>query len=103
MEAILWLIAGHFIGDFPFQSEWMASQKGKSWEVNFYHALVYTATVFVVSAIGGFTLSLAAAAIILASHFFIEPLKSRWGIVKPIWLDQILHLSILMMIALFFI
>lgn len=103
MEAMLWLIAGHFIGDFPFQSEWMATQKGKSWEVNLYHAAVYTATVFVVAAIGGFILSLLAAAVLLTSHFFIDLLKARWDIVKYIWLDQILHFFVLVMIALFFI
>ena len=91
MEILIWLFAGHFIGDFPCQSQWMASQKGKSWEVNLYHALVYTFTVFVIAALGGFLLSLWAIALILGSHFLIDPLKARWNIVKYIWLDQILH------------
>lgn len=98
---ILWLAAGHFIGDFPFQSEWMIAQKGKSWEVNLYHALVYTATIFVIAKIGDISLPLFAVVILLISHFLIDPLKSRWGIVKHIYVDQILHFIVLGFIAFF--
>ncbi len=31
---LIWL-ACHFVGDFAFQSTWMSTEKGKSWEVNF--------------------------------------------------------------------
>lgn len=95
MEIFLWLVAGHFIGDFPFQNEWMVTQKGKSWEVNLYHALVYTSAILVVAGIGGFNLPFSAVVILAASHFLIDPLKARWNIVKYIWLDQILHLIVL--------
>jgi len=97
-----WLIVGHFIGDFAFQHDWMATTKGKSWEVNLYHVSVYTATLVLTSKIGDFDLPLLAVAIIFLSHFFIEPLSSRWGIIKAIWLDQILHILILILIAIFF-
>ena len=40
---LIWL-ACHFVGDFAFQSTWMSIEKGKSWEVNFYHCATYTAT-----------------------------------------------------------
>ena len=33
--------------------------------------------------------------VILVSHFFIDPLKSRWGIIKTIWEDQVLHYIVL--------
>lgn len=100
MEMLLWLVAGHFLGDFPFQSEWMTTQKGKSWEINLYHALVYTATILVTAKIGGFNLPLSAIAILATSHFLIDPLKAKWSIVKYIWIDQILHLVVLGLIAL---
>jgi hypothetical protein len=96
---ILWLIAGHFLGDFPAQSQWMAAKKGTSWEVNGYHALVYTFTILVVSAIGGFILPIWSLAIIGVSHFLIDPLKARWSIVKHIWLDQLLHIIVLFVTA----
>lgn len=98
---IFWLLAGHFFGDFTFQSEWMKREKGKSWEMNGYHAIVYTATVFVIAGIGGIVLSPLALAILFASHFLIDPLKARWGIIKHIWVDQIFHIIILGAIATF--
>jgi len=43
MEQFLILLACHFIGDFPFQSRWLSENKAKSWEINFYHVVVYVA------------------------------------------------------------
>jgi len=96
---LLFLSAGHLIGDFPFQPQWLGENKGKSWEINAYHALVYAATVLVVSTIGGFTLPLAIVGFIAISHFLIDPLKARWHIVKHIWLDQIFHIIVLIIVA----
>lgn len=93
------LVSAHFIGDFAFQSQWMAENKGKLWEVNAYHVLVYTATIFLVAAMAGFTLPLIALAGIAVSHFLFDTMKARWGLVKTIWLDQILHLLVLAAIA----
>lgn len=101
MEVMPWLLAGHFLGDFPFQSEWMAANKGKSWEVNAYHALVYAFTVFIVAAMADFRLSFLAVSTLFASHFIIDPLKARWGIVRHIWIDQIPHVFVLVIIAAF--
>ena len=82
---LVWL-ACHFIGDFAFQSTWMSMEKGKSWEVNFYHCATYIA-VFVLFA---HTSPLATAAL-FGTHFLIDPLKARYKIIGPIWLDQLLH------------
>jgi hypothetical protein len=99
MTPLLWLVAGHFLGDFAFQSDWMATQKGKSWEINLYHAAVYTATIFVVATIGGVTLSVLALAILIVSHFCIDPFKARWNLIKSIWIDQLLHLLVLIAVV----
>jgi len=95
---ILWLLAGHLLGDFPFQSDWMAREKGKSWEILLYHALVYTATMLVVATIGGVTLSLAALTVLFGTHFVIDPLKARWHIIKHIWIDQLLHVAVIIFV-----
>jgi len=84
------LIACHFVGDFPFQNEFLALNKGKSWEINFYHAITYTAA-FVIFA----KVSVAFAAVLLLSHFVIDPLKARYHIIKPIWMDQLLHVAVI--------
>ncbi len=94
METLLLLLACHFIGDIALQTEWLAEGKGKSWEINFYHVAVYLA-VFILF---GPELSLSSLGIIFISHFLIDPLKSRWGVIKYIWQDQILHILVLLVV-----
>src|SRR5438477_12251108 len=94
---LIWL-ACHFLGDFAFQSTWMSVEKGKSWEVNFYHCATYTA-VFVLFAHP----SILAAAALFGTHFVVDPLKSRYKVIGPIWIDQLLHiLTILLILGLKF-
>lgn len=90
IEYLCLLAACHFVGDYPFQSEWFVTQKGKSWEVCFYHAATYTAP-FVIFAHASWVF----AAVLLVSHFVIDPLKARWGVIKTVWQDQLLHAAIL--------
>jgi Protein of unknown function (DUF3307) len=87
MTTLLLWIACHFVGDFAFQSTWMSIEKGKSWEVNFYHCATYTATfiLFVHP-------SIPAVAFLLGTHFVVDALKARYKVIGPIWLDQLLHI-----------
>lgn len=39
------LLAAHFVGDFIFQSDWMATNKSKSWKALALHVLVYSAVI----------------------------------------------------------
>lgn len=89
---LIWL-ACHFIGDFAFQSIWMSVEKGKSWEVNFYHCATYTA-VFVLFAHP----SMLATVVLFGTHFVVDPLKSRYKVIGPIWVDQLLHILTLLLI-----
>lgn len=89
---LIWL-ACHFIGDFAFQSAWMSMEKGKSWEVNFYHCATYTA-VFIIFA---HTTPLATV-VLFGTHFMVDPLKARYKIIEPIWLDQLLHILTILLI-----
>lgn len=84
------LLACHFMGDFSFQPEFIASGKGKSWELNLYHALIYVATFFIFAKV-----SLLFGAILFITHFLIDPLKDRWKLIKTIWFDQIIHIFII--------
>ena len=103
MEKILWLLAGHLLGDFPFQSEWMAANKGSSWEINTYHALVYTASILIVAEIGGIYLPVQALLLLFTSHFFIDPLKARWKIIQNIWADQLIHFIVILLVFVLFV
>jgi hypothetical protein len=95
MTLLIWF-ACHFVGDFAFQSAWMSMEKGKSWEVNFYHCATYTA-VFVLFA----HCSPLAATILFGTHFVVDPLKARYKVIGPIWLDQLIHLVTIILILLF--
>jgi hypothetical protein len=90
---LIWL-ACHFVGDFAFQSAWMSAEKGKSWEVNFYHCATYTAT-FVLFAR---PLSLVAGIVLFVTHFIVDALKARYKVIGPIWLDQLLHIVTILLI-----
>lgn len=90
----LLLITCHHIGDFAFQSTWMAMEKGKDWEVMGYHVLMYT-VMFVPLAFILPHMNLAAVLVIFGSHFSIDPCKARWKFVKHIWQDQIFHYGVL--------
>jgi hypothetical protein len=91
LEAVLIWLACHFVGDFAFQSAWMSANKGKSWEINTYHAATYTA-MFALFARGA---TPAALGVIFLTHFFIDPLKARYNLIKPIWVDQALHFIVI--------
>ena len=89
------LLACHFVGDFAFQTEYLSSNKGKSWLVNFIHAAVYTATFVIFAKVSvPFTL------LLLISHIIVDPLKSRYKIVNSLWLDQLIHIAIILIGAL---
>lgn len=91
----LLLIACHLIGDFAFQNAWMVAEKGKSWEVNGYHALTYTAPFVFLAFAPGAVLTLGALLVILVTHFWIDALKARWQVIKHIWMDQLCHFGVL--------
>jgi hypothetical protein len=91
---LIWL-ACHFVGDFAFQSAWMSAEKGKSWEVNFYHCATYTAT-FVLF-VRPFP-SLVAIVALLVTHFIVDALKARYKVIGPIWIDQLLHILTILLI-----
>ena len=90
IDNFLLLLACHFIGDFPFQGDWLGMNKGKSWELMFYHCAIYTGT-FIIFAHAGLLFSF----ILFTSHIIIDPLKARWFFIKNIWIDQILHIIVL--------
>lgn len=41
----IWLVFAHYIGDYAFQSSWMAENKGKDWYVMLSHCMIWTACI----------------------------------------------------------
>lgn len=89
---LIWL-ACHFVGDFAFQSSWMSMEKGRSWEVNFYHCATYTATFMLFA-----RPSLVANIVLLVTHYIVDTLKARYKVIGPIWVDQLLHILTIVLI-----
>lgn len=90
---LLVLIACHFIGDFAFQSAWMASEKAKSDEILMYHVATYVAPFVLFSPLG-----LPMLIVLFVMHLIIDAFKCA-GIIKNIWLDQALHILVLVILA----
>jgi len=105
------LVLGHGVGDFLFQTRWMADNKEKQILPRLVHSTVYALSVYAFSWLAG-GISLVSAAIVLLSHFLIDQRSfTSWWLANinrtpdlP-WLriicDQILHLLVLAVIAYF--
>lgn len=104
LTALLLWSAVHFLGDFAFQSAWMATMKsplinkgqpeagaGPN-EILLYHCLTYTATFVIAAKVFGTQVSPIAFLAIFTAHMVVDWHKARKRIVTTIWLDQILHL-----------
>ena len=85
--------AGHFLGDFAFQNDWMAQNKGRSWEVLAYHSMTYAAAFRLIG-----ETSLLRLAALVVSHGVIDALKARWRVIPTIWLDQAAHALVLQLL-----
>lgn len=66
-----WLLVGHVIGDFIFQTRWMAEKKSSQWLPLIVHAVVYTAIVTALSFITK-GLSIWGILIILIGHIILD-------------------------------
>lgn len=84
------LFACHNIGDFAFQSQWMAIEKAKSREVLVYHVITQAAPFMLLGFMPGMHVTLVGLALHMALHFVVDTLKCR-GTIKTIWQDQLCH------------
>lgn len=101
------LLVGHLIGDYLFQTSWMAANKAKRWGPLLAHVFVYTSTVYAISfGFGG--LSIPGILLIFVSHLLLDRRtfvewwvtrimrapdgESRWLMIV---VDQIFHIIFL--------
>jgi len=97
LTALFFLIALHFIADFPLQGEFLANMKGKFDYLLFAHAFMWSG---VISA-GLIYFGLFAwwkVAMLLIGHFFIDRWKARkddktFALTRDLWIDQSLHMG----------
>jgi len=102
------LLIAHLVGDYLFQTNWMALNKAEKWLPLIIHSFVYTAIVWAISYLGFSGLSWKACVFIFITHVILDRrslllfwCKHIMGLKegKPFWLvimaDQTLHLIIL--------
>ncbi|WP_404407309.1 DUF3307 domain-containing protein [Jeotgalibacillus malaysiensis] len=108
MTPFSYLFLSHLIGDYLFQTSWMAGRKKNSWPALITHCSVYTVTVAMIAffAFGG--LSFIAILFVFFTHVLIDkqfivqwwvehimsppPSEKKW---LTIVVDQIFHLIVL--------
>lgn len=97
------LAACHMLGDFVFQTDWMAARKLTNWKVRAIHVLVYSATflpvlLFYYNAWAALLFFLA----LILTHFVLDSRRwvsgEKWP-PKPIIVDQTLHLVVLAILS----
>lgn len=104
MSKILFVLMAHMTGDYFFQSDYLAMNKGKDNYILLVHSVLYTVGVALVAYIMGVELSVWQMAVLSGLHFPIDYVKARGitpkklGNKKSLILDQILHYATLLLI-----
>lgn len=65
------LLIGHFVGDFLFQTNWMATYKAKKWVPLLTHSCIYTAIIVLFALLEG-GLSYVGIFIVLIGHIILD-------------------------------
>lgn len=82
---ILTAIVAHWLGDFVFQTNWMAMNKGKYWTPLLAHVLVYTLIVFLVTVGVGLSWEISIISLLLwigansFLHFWTDAITARFS------------------------
>lgn len=88
MEMLIYLILCHLVGDYLFQTDFIAKTKGSNWYHMFVHCGLYIAPF---AFFFGITWQLS---VLFAAHMIIDPLKARYNKINY-WQDQVLHYLLL--------
>ena len=103
-DMLSWLLVGHMVGDYIFQTFWMATQKTKYFPALALHSAIYSCSVWIASLPAG-GLSLLSVLFVFATHAAIDKRKlTIWWCrhvtqCNHMWLvimtDQALHVVVL--------
>lgn len=110
MTPFIYVLLGHLVGDYLFQTNWMAKEKSKNWAALLLHCTIYTFSVWLLAFWGGFILGPVALSILFISHVVLDRRTfnlwwNRTVMKNPDqhWLhivtDQIFHILVLAIIV----
>lgn len=84
MKNLISVVVCHIVGDYLFQTDYMAREKGKDWYVLFVHCVCYCIPF-------AYTFGLDARIVgLFATHIMIDALKARYE-ACGIFVDQLMH------------
>lgn len=101
MDKIIFILMAHLTGDYLFQTDYLAINKGKDNYILFAHSVLYTVGVMVVAKILGVDCNIYQLAILGLLHFPIDYIKSKgfapniMGDKNALIFDQIIHYLLL--------
>lgn len=72
MTPFAYLFVAHLIGDYLFQTNWMAANKTKDWRALLVHSVVYTAILSIVAYLTFGGLSIWGIMILLITHIILD-------------------------------
>ena len=97
IKSLLFVLMAHMTGDYLFQGDYLAKNKGKDNYILLAHSILYTVGVMIIAYIMSIELSSIGLFIISAIHFPIDYIKARgitpkyMGNKNALILDQLVH------------
>lgn len=84
IRSIIAIVLCHLVGDYLFQGDYLATNKGKDWYILFVHCALYCLPFLVIF---GLTWKIG---ILFATHIVIDAAKARYNKIDIVT-DQVLH------------
>lgn len=103
-KILLFVLMAHMTGDYLFQSDYLARNKGKDNYILLVHSILYTVGVIIIAYIMSIELSLIGLLTLSAIHFPIDYIKARgittkyMGDKNALIFDQLIHYLTLLFI-----
>lgn len=97
MINIIILATAHMFGDYVFQNDFLANNKGKYDFVMFVHSWIWSACISIGFVLCDYSINLEDFLFLLASHYLIDKYKCNKkdktkALTIDLWVDQILHM-----------
>lgn len=105
IEYLLFIIIGHMVGDYLFQSDYLANNKGKDNYLLLAHSVLYSFGIMVVAYIMKIELSVIQLLILAIVHFPVDYVKARgitpkyMGSDYALIFDQLIHYLTLLIVV----
>ena len=104
IEMLIFIFMAHMVGDYLFQSDYLAGNKGKDNYLLLAHSILYSVGVMLVAYIIGVELTLVKLLVLSIIHFPVDYIKARGITTKymssknALVLDQVIHYTTLLFV-----